>query len=298
MLSFRTKFLEKASITCLFFVSLLGCGGGSDNTPSSGSPVSTNPPPISTPVEAAPMLKFAFSTNNSRNNQGLANANGFYYVGYDVGNGNGLLERYSKAGVLDTTYGRAAIPTRHTAELAYRAADESLYAVSGGGTEKTYVYKVAADGKSVTKTIDFSDYGNSGLLAIDNVNDLFVLATTQSGGDAGSVTFRFIDAKNNQVQRQFTIPSEGTPQGLEVYDNILYFYTNNKISVVDEAGNIIDRWTISTTGESEGLTLVVDGSERYLALGYNTPARVYTLAPIQLGSKAPRDRRYVLKPDQ
>jgi len=245
-----------------------------------------------------PLLKYAFSVDKSRNNQGLAYINGFYYVGYDVGNGNGVIERYSKAGVLDISYGKVAIPTRHTAELAYREADDSLYAVSGGGNEKTFVYKIAADGKTVTKAINFSDFGNAGLLAIDNTNDQFILASTQTGGDAGAVTFRFIDAKNNEVQRQFTIPSEGTPQGIEIYDSIIYFYTNNKISVIDSAGNIIDRWTIVTNGESEGLTLVVDGNERYLALGYNSPARAYTLAPIQLGSKAPRDKRYVLKPDQ
>jgi hypothetical protein len=281
--SLRTIFLKTV------IASLLAACGGSGG-PADGAPAVT---PVIIKVE--PKLQQAFRVDQAKNNQGLANWNGFYYVGYDIGSGNGYLERYSKDGVLDPDYGRVSVPTRHTAELAYRAADSRIYAASGGGTEPTYVYRLAADGKSVDRTYDFTAYGNAAMIAIDNTNDVLVLSTTAGGGDAGAVTFRFIDWNaNNKVINQFTIPSQGVPQGVEVYGGLVYFYTSSKITVLDNKGTILDSWDLKAAGESQGMTIVLDGTSPYLAVGYNAPQRVYTIRPIELGANAPTGKHFVL----
>jgi hypothetical protein len=223
---------------------------------------------------AAPKTSFPIKPN--LNNQGIAFSDGYVYVGYDVTNGNGMIERYSMNGVLDENYGRVSVPTRHTAELAYRTADNRLYAVSGGGSEPAYVYRLSQNGKAVENVYDFSAFGNSGLLAIDNKNDVFLLMTTTSGGDAGDPIFRLIDPNNNNsVLIQLSIPNQGVPQGVEILDGIIYLYTNNRITMLDFAGNILGKTDLNFAGESEGITILTQGDKKTIAIGYNQPGRIY-----------------------
>lgn len=220
--------------------------------------------------------KLAFNIKPNLNNQGLAFSAPYFYVGYDVTNGNGMIERYDANGVLDQSYGQVPVPTRHTAELAYRTSDNRLYAASGGGSEPTYVYRLSPDGQAVEHVYDFSDFGNSALLAIDNKNELFLLMTTASGGDKGDPVFRLIDPNNNNsVLLQFSIPNQGVPQGMEILDGIVYFYTNNRITMLDLAGNILGKTDLNIIGESQGMTLVTQGDKTTIAIGYNQPGRVY-----------------------
>jgi hypothetical protein len=272
-----------AAITAL---SLSACGGGQVTNLPEEPPA----PPV------VPKLHLEFNVDQSRNNQGLAYSSGFYYIGYDLGGGNGYIERYNTQGVLDPDYGRVSIPTRHTAEIAFRSSDGRIYAASGGGTEPTYVYKIASNGKAVEQVYDLKNFGNSALLAFDNDNDLLLLSSTQSGGDLGPVTFRFIDLKTaeNKVVSQFTLPSLGVPQGLEYFDGRIYYYTNNKITVLDQSGTVLDEWQLQAAGESEGLTIVQDATGTYLAVGYNAARRIYSIRPIQLGKNAPLQRHYVI----
>jgi hypothetical protein len=225
-------------------------------------------------ADSAPKLHFPIKPN--LNNQGLAFHDGYIYVGYDITNGSGMIERYGPDGALDQNYGRVALPTRHTAELAYRTADNRLYAISGGGNEPTYVYRITQDGKAVDNVYDFSAYGNSGLLAFDNTNDLLLLMTSTSGGDKGEPTFRLIDLNNNNaVVLQFSIANQGIPQGLEIVDGIIYLYTNEKITMLDLSGNILGKKELDLPGESQGMTLVTQGGKKTIAIGYNQPGRIY-----------------------
>lgn len=228
-------------------------------------------------ISDAYLTRLPISIKSSMNNQGLAYRDGYYYVGYDVTGGKGMIERFTASGILDSTYGGLPIPTRHTAELAFRAADGRLYAVSGGGTEPTYVYRIAADGKAVDATLDFTSLGNSALMAFDNTNDLLLLVSNKIGGDKGNPTFRFIDLNNNnRVIMEFSAPYQGVPQGLETHGGIIYLYTDNTITLFDFVGNIIDRKTTRETGESQGMTLVDENGKKALAIGYQ-PGRVFTV---------------------
>ncbi|HGN1894039.1 TPA: phage head-binding domain-containing protein [Proteus mirabilis] len=218
----------------------------------------------------------AFYVNQNYNNQGLAFYNGYFYIGYDLGSGNGMIERYAQNGVIDTSYGGVSIPINHTADLAIRVKDEFLYSASGGGAEPTYIRKIAKDGKSVLESIDLTNYGNSALCAIDNHNDILILHSTLSGGDSGLPTFTFFEFGNwNNPVKQFTLPKTlGVPQGMDVYDNTIYFYTNDKISLVSYSGEVLSEVRINASGESEGIAISGSYGNTYIAVGYNNPRRV------------------------
>lgn len=218
----------------------------------------------------------AFHVNQNYNNQGLAFWNGYYYIGYDLGNGKGMVERYAQNGVIDASYGGVSIPINHTADLAYRVKDGFIYSASGGGAEPTYIRKIAKDGKSVVESIDLTNYGNSALCAIDNHNDILILHSTLSGGDSGLPTFTFFEFGNwGHPIKQFTLPKTlGVPQGMDVYDNSVYFYTNDKITQLSYSGEIIGVVTIQAQGESEGIAITGAYGDAFISVGYNNPRRV------------------------
>lgn len=218
----------------------------------------------------------AFHVNQNYNNQGLAFWDGYYYIGYDLGNGKGMVERYAQNGVIDASYGGVSIPINHTADLAYRVKDGFIYSASGGGAEPTYIRKIAKDGKSVVESIDLTNYGNSALCAIDNHNDILILHSTLSGGDSGLPTFTFFEFGNwGHPIKQFTLPKTlGVPQGMDVYDNSVYFYTNDKITQLSYSGEIIGVVTIQAQGESEGIAITGAYGDAFISVGYNNPRRV------------------------
>ena len=229
--------------------------------------------------EARPIVHNEFFINQSYNNQGLAYHNGYYYVGYDLGGGNGMVEKYFASGKLDTSFGGVAIPINHAAEVAVRFSTGRVYVASGGGAEPTYIRELAADGKSVSQSIDLTAYGNSALCAIDNQNDIIILHSTLTGGDGGLPTFTFFNFGDytNPI-KQFTLSATlGVPQGMDVFEGTIYFYTNNKITLISYDGEIQGSFTFSVTGESEGLAICSDYGNAYIAVGYNTPRRVMTI---------------------
>lgn len=152
-----------------------------------------------------------------------------------------------------------------------------IYVANGGGSNPTHIYEVDFDKKKVTKDINLEKYGSSALLAINNDKDELILHTSPDG-DHGKIIFSIIDFNNNSLKQQFEIHNQGVPQGLEYYDGILYYYTNNNITCIDlDTKNIIKNFEIKETGESEGITLAYDNNIPYLAIGYNKNNRIYAL---------------------
>jgi hypothetical protein len=228
---------------------------------------------VKPPRSVHPSARKLFDVANG-NMQGLANHNGAIFVGFDEGGGKGEIRVYSASGKLIKDSG--PLPIGHTASLTYRTKNGHIYVTNGGGTNPTKIYEVdvSAAHPKVLRTIDFGRLGNSGLMAFDNARDKMWLETA-ANDYAPVITFSYCDV-NGHIFRQFTIKNQGVPQGLDVYQNRIYYYTNDKITVLDYSGHIIKSLALHLSGESEGLTIVT-GKTPYIIFGYNKPNRLYVL---------------------
>jgi HKD family nuclease len=227
-------------------------------------------------------LDLIFEVSDTGNMQGLTYYDGYFYIGFDQGSGNGKILKYTKGGKLEKDSGSLALG--HCAELAYRKANHNIYVANGGGTSPAHIYEIdmTAATPSILDDFDFAEYGNAALVAIDNDNDRMILHT--AADDFSNPTFRILQF-NGTLISQFSIPFQGTPQGLDYYQGYLYYYTGNKITAIDLTGNIQTSLEISKSGESQGLTIAGDYESPFIAVGYNTPNRLYAL-------RSPEDREY------
>lgn len=209
-----------------------------------------------------------FKIKNNLNMQGLAYGDNKFYVGFDMKNGNGMIEVYSEKGELIKQ--SKLLKIGHCAELSYNESNGYLYAVNGSGKTKTKIYEIDIDGDMTIKgVIDCSNLGNSGLIVA--LNDGFMVHTAVS--DKESHIFSKVDMAGN-LQRQIKIKNIGVPQGIEYDNGYIYFYTNNKISIISFSnGEVIKEYIINEKGESEGMTWVKDKS--YMVYGYNKKNRIY-----------------------
>jgi hypothetical protein len=211
---------------------------------------------------------------DASNMQGLTYYDGHFYIGFDITGGNGKIVKITNGGKLVKDSG--SLPIGHSAELAYRKTNNHIYIANGGGTNPTHIYEVDMNAATPTviSDLNFSYLGNSALLAIDNDNDLLIIHTAPD--DTTNPTFS-ICKFDGTITKRFTIPNQGVPQGLEHYQGYLYFYTTNKITVLDLNGSIITTMLLPKSGESEGLTIAGDFESPYIAVGYNNSNRIYGL---------------------
>lgn len=219
-----------------------------------------------------------FFVPDTKNQQGLAYAMEHVYIGFDLGGGNGEIIKYTKSGKKIGTTG--SIPISHCAEISFRESNGHFYACNGGASNPTKVYEIDFEGKSIVKTLDMSKLGTSALITVNNDLDELILTTSLTGGDNGNITFSFADYAGN-IRKQFTIANQGIPQGLEYYNNIIYYYTNNKITCIDLDGNIQGDFKINKSGESEGITVAMDNGFPYILVGYNNNNRIYAIRPVE-----------------
>jgi hypothetical protein len=216
----------------------------------------------------------AFLVNSTANMQGLAYHDDFYYIGFDVGNNQGMINKYTQKGVLVKSSG--PLPIGHSAELSFRPKDNHIYAANGGGNNPVIVYEVNMDVTKpyIVKQIDLSKLGKAALLGIDNDSDMLVIHSASS--NIGNPTFSLTDF-NGKIIKQFSVSNQGVPQGMEIYNKKIYFYTNNKITVIDYTGKITNIIKLPYTGESEGLAISGTKEKPVLSVGYNKPNRIYEL---------------------
>ncbi|WP_346938206.1 hypothetical protein [uncultured Clostridium sp.] len=219
-----------------------------------------------------------FFIEETDNMQGVTFYNGFYYIGFDIGTGNGRISKYASDGKKIDDSGILAIG--HCAELSFRIFNEHIYVANGGGTNPTHIYEVSYNTKTIVKDYDFSTLGTSALVAIDNLSDKMLVHTSTSG-DIGNHVFTFVEFDTGNVISTFNIPNQGVPQGLEIIDGYIYLYTNNKITIMDFQGTIKNLISIPKDGESEGLCLASNYGSSFLAIGYNTPNRIYSFRTVE-----------------
>lgn len=206
--------------------------------------------------------------------QGLTFHNEYFYCSFDLGNGNGKIVKYDCVGnkISETK----SMIIGHCAEIAYRVSTNKIYVCNGGGNNPTHVYVVDYNSSKIQTDLNYESLGHSALLAIDNVHDYLILHTALSN-DTGNPKFTIINLTNMSTVATFGIVNQGIPQGLETDGKHIYLYTNNKITVIDYNGIIIMSYVINKKGESEGLTIASEYGTSFLAMGYNSPNRIYAL---------------------
>ena len=249
----KSILLGKIFLLFSLFIFLAGC-----STEEKASPVikSDSALEISTPIDH---ISAVFNT------QGLAYHDGYFIIGIDLGKGLGKLLKIDMDGNVVENWGNEAIPIGHAAGLSYDDKDNIIFVANGGGKNPMMVYEVdASNGRTIKKTTDLSSYGHSGLVAYDEYRDVILIHT--SANDHGEIYFRILDRDYHEMS-DFHIPNKGTPQGLAMYNDYVYYYTSNKISVFDFNGTYKFAIDFNMTTESEGAAVMIECGCYGLALG-------------------------------
>lgn len=214
-------------------------------------------------INESAVFNEVFKVAPEYNQQGLAFDGQYYYVGFDMGKQEGMIIQYDDQGI--ETKRSGLLPIGHAADLAYHAG--YLYVANGGGKNPTKVAKVNAALDQVVEQIDLSKYGQAALLAIDHKGRL-ILHT--AGHDRADHVFTFLDEYYN-LSKQFFVPHIGRPQGLDYDGKVLYFYTDDLISIISTKGQVLRQIKVQQPkGESEGIALV----QGDIAIGYNRHNRI------------------------
>lgn len=208
--------------------------------------------------------------------QSVTYYNGYYYIGIDLGNGNGRIEKYDLVG--NFVHATPTLPLGHCAEMAYHPVRKTIFVANGGGTTLTRVQEVNFDTGSVINELNFEHLGTSALVAVDRKNNYLILHTSATGGDSGEHTFTILDIANNFVViKSFKSVNKGTPQGLESVNDQIYFCTDNRITIYDYNGQILHEYLLPKLTENEGITFAADYGSPMLVMGYAYPNRLYAL---------------------
>jgi len=212
-----------------------------------------------------------FEIETKDNMQGVAYANGYYYISFDVGKGYGVIRKYTKNGTL--VQQSQPLLIGHSSEIDYREKNGDLYVSNGGGMNPTKITEVNfnVENPYVVQTMDLSNLGNSALVAIDNYSDNLVVHT--AANDKANPTISIVDF-NGKVVNKFSIKNQGVPQGIAVNNSIIYYYTNNKITMINYSGQVIGSVRIQQPGESEGIAIEQDGPDVSVVYGYNKSNRL------------------------
>jgi hypothetical protein len=245
------------------------------------------PAVASLPTLADSTFSETFRIFERGNLQGITQGGGSLWACFDTGEGKGRIVRYSTTGAVLTR--SPELPLGHCAEIAYRTADHTIYAVDyvpGGTTAHVRVVDMGLRPPAVVRTFDVAPYGLGQMVAIDNVHDRMLLKTGVApyrfhffavGGSRSETTIRWL----REVRYR---PRLGRPQGLEVVGDEFLFLTShsgsgstayNRIHSFSLRGTYKGFLTVPIARESEGLAL--DRSDDALHFGLHGPAAVYEL---------------------
>jgi hypothetical protein len=221
-----------------------------------------------------------FAVPGGGNQQGLAYADGRFYVAFDLdGKGSARIVAYDRAGHEVRRSGRLSLG--HAAEMSYRKADGNLYVAAGtpGKPCRVTVVDMRHSPPRIVRRYDFSALGAGGMVAIDNARDRMVVSAGPAGGPF-TVAFVGMDGR---VQRRFTSKVPGVRQGLEVVGNQLVLFTSapnlksNTLTVMSDTGRVVRTIRVPVAREGEGLA--VDPKTRQLYVGFGRPNEVHRMSP-------------------
>lgn len=215
----------------------------------------------STVKTVVPRLAKLFNVSPNLSIQSIAYLNNDFFVGVDTPENDSIIYKYDALGhELGHT---GTLPILHAASLSANPLNGHLYVTNGGATNPTKIYEVDFDTQQILSTIDLSKLGNSGLSAIDQITGNLWVETAPN--DHGSQTFSYCDTNGN-VLKQFSIPNQGVPQGIEYRNGFIYLYTNNKITVINTDGKVLRNLNVNEPGESEGMVILPSGE---FVVGFN-----------------------------
>ncbi|MBC1705796.1 hypothetical protein HB968_14115 [Listeria welshimeri] len=213
--------------------------------------------------------KLTFNISEKTNQQGLTYNDGIYYVAFDLSKAG--YPNHSKIIAYDQ-FGRKIGETTplaigHGAELCYYKG--KIYATNGGGNDGAQIFIVDFENNRVDDVIDLSSYGTCALATIKD-DDTIILHTSENSNKVH--TFSYVDFKGN-LKKQFTIENAWVPQGLDYYNNKIYFYTNNLVTQISDDGAVTNQEYLNLKGESEGIALNKETGK--VIVGYNSNNRIY-----------------------
>jgi hypothetical protein len=244
---------------------------------------------LASPTLASTTFSRKVAVLQAGNLQGLTHGGGSLWACLDTGDGNARIVRYSMTGAILKKSPRLRLG--HCAEIAYREADGTIYAVDyvkGATTANIRLVDMSLATPAVVKTFHVARYGLGQMVAIDNARDRlllkggvspyrfnwFALAGTKSG-----TTMRWLRESTYQ-------PRLGTPQGLEVVGDDVLFLSSyaadgsiayNRVHTFSLRGAYERYFSIPIARESEGLA--VNASTGLLYFGLHHPAEVYEIRP-------------------
>lgn len=212
---------------------------------------------------------FVFAVKEAKNMQSIAYGNNTMFVGFSLDDAtNGIIIKYNMSGV---EIGRSAnLPIEHSSSMVFNKINGKLYVANGGGTAGAKVFIINPSSLTIEQTFDYTRLGMSALISLDKDNNL-LLHVGQS--DGSTKTIYKIDQSNN-AQAMFTINNLGTPQGLAVYHNSIFYQTNLALYEFDYEGNMLNTMYLYTdnsepqgltVGEINGTEVLMYGKNRYLS---------------------------------
>lgn len=194
---------------------------------------------------------YIFSVKEAKNMQSICYVNGEMFVGFSLDDGtNGIIIKYDLSGkeIARSTN----ITVEHTSSMAYDKVNNKLYITNGGGTTGTKVYIVNPTSFNIENTLNFTDLGKSALIAIDKNNNKLLHV---GKSDSSKKTIYNIST-TGVPQKMFEFSNLGTPQGMAVFENSIFYLTNNGLYEFDFAGNILSTTHLYTdSSEPQGLTV-------------------------------------------
>ena len=206
-----------------------------------------------------------FAVKEAKNMQSIAYGNNTMFVGFSLDDAtNGIIIKYNMSGV---EIGRSAnLPIEHSSSMVFNKISGKLYVANGGGTAGAKVFIINPSTLTIEQTFDYSSLGMSALIALDKDNNL-LLHVGQSDGSVK--TIYKIDQSDN-AEAMFTINNLGTPQGLAVYHNSIFYQTNLALYEFDYEGNMLNTMYLYTdSSEPQGLTVGEINSTDVLMYGKN-----------------------------
>jgi len=230
-------------------------------------------------------------SKRTANFQGLANKNGYLYVGEHS------RENTNVTYVHKMSYNGDIIETKennfgHIASICMRVSNQRFYIASGGQDNKTIIWEYDFETNQIINTIDLSHLNSNALVSVDNVNDQLIVVTCKEYTSPIQIHKVGFDGV---IKETIEIQSLGVPQGLSVFEEQIYYMTGShgttgKLNILDLNGNLLHTHTFykevyvgydnnGYANEPQGIEVGMRYGSPVIFMMWANPCRVYMYQP-------------------